>query len=195
MADTDPQPPPAGPTAPGGTIEAVSADETHGPGKRNRPSILLVEGHGVEGDVHYGATIQHLSRTEHSGGEPNLRQVHLIGVELLDELNEAGFDLAPGTLGENVTTRDISLLELPVGTLLRLGGEAVVELTGLRNPCSQLDGLQPGLMKATLDRDADGNLIRRAGVMSVVRAGGEVRAGEPIAVELPDGPHRRLVPV
>jgi MOSC domain-containing protein YiiM len=180
---------------PAGTIEAVSADETHGPGKRNRLSILLVEGQGVEGDAHYGATIQHLSRTEHSGGEPNLRQVHLIGVELLDELNEAGFDVAPGTLGENVTTRGISLLELPVGTRLRLGSEAVVELTGLRNPCSQLDGLQPGLMKATLDRDTDGNLIRRAGLRAVVRAGGEVRPGEPVEAELPAGAPRPLLPV
>lgn len=182
-------------SGPAGRIEAVSADETHGPGKRNRLSILLVEGHGVEGDVHAGATIQHLSRTAHSGGEPNLRQVHLIGLELLDELNAAGFEVAPGTLGENVTTRDVSLLELPAGTLLRLGAEAVVELTGLRNPCSQLDGLQPGLMKATLDRDAEGNLIRRAGVMSIVRAGGEVRPGDPIAVELPDGAPRPLLPV
>ena len=180
---------------PAGSIEAVSAGETHGPGKRNRLSILLVAGHGVEGDVHAGATIQHLSRTAHGGGEPNLRQVHLIGVELIEELNGAGFDLAPGTLGENVTTRDISLLELPAGTLLRLGSDAVVELTGLRNPCSQLDALQPGLMKATLDRDADGNLIRRAGVMAVVRAGGEVRPGDPIGVELPAGEPRPLLPV
>jgi MOSC domain-containing protein YiiM len=183
------------PEAPAGTVEAVSSSATHGPVKDNRLSILLVEGVGVEGDVHSGATIQHLSRVGESGGEPNLRQVHLIGTELLDELNEAGFGVSPGLLGENVTTRGISLLELPTGTRVRLGERAVIELTGLRNPCSQLDGLRPGLMKATLDRDPDGNLIRRAGVMAVVRAGGEVRAGDRIEAELPAGPHRPLLPV
>ena len=178
-----------------GTVEAVSSSATHGPVKDNRLSILLVAGVGVDGDVHSGATIQHLSRVGESGGEPNLRQVHLIGTELLDELNEAGFGVSPGLLGENVTTRGISLLELPTGTRVRLGERAVIELTGLRNPCSQLDGLRPGLMKATLDRDPDGNLIRRAGVMAVVRAGGEVRAGDRIEAKLPAGPHRPLLPV
>ena len=191
MAESDRQHPES-PVA--GTVEAVSSSATHGPVKDNRLSIMVLEGVGVEGDVHSGASIQHLSRMG-SGGEPNLRQVHLIGIELLDELNAAGFGVSPGLLGENVTTRGISLLELPAGTRVRLGERAVVELTGLRNPCSQLDGLRPGLMKATLDRDPDGNLIRRAGVMAVVRAGGEVRAGDRIEAEPPAGPHRPLLPV
>ena len=192
MAEIDfqrPDPPAAG------RVEAVSCSATHGPVKENKLSILLIEGVGVEGDVHAGASIQHLSRVGESGGEPNLRQVHLIGVELLDELNAAGFDVAPGLLGENVTTRGISLLGLPAGTRVRLGEQAVIELTGLRNPCSQLDDLRPGLMKATLDRDLDGNLLRRAGVMSVVRAGGEVRAGDRVEAERPAGPHRPMLPV
>ena len=124
--------------------------------------------------------------------QPNLRQVHLIHEELHDELRVAGFDVAPGDLGENVTTRGVDLLALPAGTLLRLGGEAVVEVTGLRNPCVQLDAFQPGLTAAVLDRDEHGEPVRKAGVMSVVRAGGDVRPGDAVVVELPSGPRRRL---
>ncbi len=118
--------------------------------------------------------------------------MHLIHAELHDELRAAGFDVSPGRMGENVTTRGLDLLALPVGARLRLGAEAVVEVTGLRNPCTQLDGIQPGLMAATLGRDGDGNLMLKAGVMGVVHAGGEVRPGDPVWVELPPGPHRRL---
>jgi MOSC domain-containing protein YiiM len=125
--------------------------------------------------------------------QPNLRQVHLIHAELHDELRGEGFDVAAGQMGENVTTRGVDLLALPTGARLRLGGEAVVEVTGLRNPCGQLDTFRPGLMAAVLDRDADGELIRKAGVMAVVVTGGEIRPGDPIEVDLPPGPHRPLV--
>src|SRR5690606_36320284 len=126
--------------------------------------------------------------------QPNLRQVRLIHAELHDELRDNGFELAPGEMGENITTRGVDLLGLPVGARLRLGADAVVEITGLRNPCYQLDGLRPGLMAATLDRDAEGNLVRKAGIMGVVLAGGEVRPGDRILVELPPAPHRPLGP-
>jgi MOSC domain-containing protein YiiM len=157
--------------------------------------IRLVAGLGVEGDAHLGETVKHRSRVARDPTQPNLRQVHLMHAELLDELAVAGFRVAPGDLGENVTTRDLDLLGLPTGTLLRLGDTALVEVTGLRNPCVQLDKFQKGLMAATLDRDPQGNLVRKAGVMAVVREGGEVRAGDAIAVTLPPGPHRPLVPV
>jgi hypothetical protein len=175
-------------------VTAVSRGATHGPGKDNQDGIRLLAGVGVEGDVHAGQTVQHVSRVKRDAAQPNLRQVHLIHAELHDELREGGFDVAPGVMGENVTTRGIDLLALPVGTRLRLGSEAVVELTGLRNPCKQLDGIQPGLMKATLDRDAQGTLIRKAGVMGVVAAGGEVRPGDPVEAELP-GDGQPLEPV
>ena len=126
---------------------------------------------------------------------PNLRQVHLIHAELHDELRAAGFDVAAGRMGENITTRGVDLLGLPAGTRLRLGEAVLVEVTGLRNPCAQLDCIQPGLMKATLDRDVQGNLIRKAGGMGVVLAGGEVRPGDPVRVELPPEPHTPLGPV
>ena len=178
------------------TVEAVSSSDTHTPPKSNRDSIALLTGIGVEGDVHAGATVQHVSRVKRGeGAKPNLRQVHLIHAELHDELRARGFEVAPGQMGENVTTRGIDLLGLPTGTRLRLGDDAVIEVTGLRNPCKQLDGIQPGLMKATLDRDAVGELIRKAGVMGVVAVGGEVRPGDPIGVELPPEPHRALEPV
>ncbi len=176
-------------------VTAVSFSGTHTFTKPNRLAIRLVAGLGVEGDAHLGVTVKHRSRVRQDPTAPNLRQVHLIHEELFAELRAGGFSLAPGVIGENVTTRGIDLLGLPTGTRLRLGTDAVVEITGLRNPCRQLDAFQPGLMKATLDRDADGTPIRKAGVMAIVIAGGEVRAGDAIAVDLPAGEPRPLGPV
>jgi MOSC domain-containing protein YiiM len=163
--------------------------------KPNRESIRLLTGLGVGGDAHMGETVKHRSRVARDPSQPNLRQVHLIHAELLKELGDAGFVLTPGQLGENITTTGIDLLDLPAGARLLLGEAAVVEVTGLRNPCTQLDGLQPGLMAATLGRDENGELIRKAGVMSIVRTEGEVRPGDLIQVELPPQAHRRLGPV
>jgi MOSC domain-containing protein YiiM len=175
-----------------GIVIAVSRSATHTMSKPNHASIRLIEGLGVEGDAHLGETVKHRSRVARDPTQPNLRQVHLIHAELHDELRARGFDLAPGEMGENVTTRGINLLGLPVGTLLRVGDEAVVEVTGLRNPCRQLDALRDGLMQATLARDEQGGLIRTAGIMGIVRAAGEVHAGDPIRVTLPAEPHRPL---
>ena len=178
-----------------GTVESVHRRPVHQLSKETQPGIRLVEGVGVEGDVHAGATVKHASRARRDPAKPNLRQVHLIHGELHDELRGRGFDVGPGQMGENVTTRGVDLLGLPAGTRLRLGPEAVVEVTGLRNPCRQLEGLQRGLMAACLDRDADGGLVRKAGVMAVVLTAGDVRPGDAIRVEPPAGPHARLQPV
>ena len=178
-----------------GVVIAVSRSATHTLLKPNAPSIRLLAGLGVEGDAHRGETVKHRSRVARDPSQPNLRQVHLIHAELHDELNATGFDLFAGQMGENVTTRGIDLLGLPTGTRLHLGDAAIVEVTGLRNPCTQLDRIQPGLMAATLGRDERGNLIRKAGVMSIVIAGGEVWPGAPIRIELPPAPHRPLEPV
>lgn len=176
-------------------VIAVASDRGHNFSKPGRSSIRLVAGLGVEGDAHLGETVQHLSRLKHDPGASNLRQVHIIHAELHDELRAKGFLVEAGQMGENITTRGIDLLGLPLNARLHLGPEAIVEVKGLRNPCAQLDGLQPGLMAATLDKDAEGNLIRKAGVMAIVIAGGEVRPGDTISVELPDGPHEKLKPV
>jgi MOSC domain-containing protein YiiM len=175
-------------------VTAVSRSPTHTMRKPNEPSIRLIAGQGVEGDAHSGETVKHRSRVARDPSQPNLRQVHLIHAELHDELRQAGFDLTPGQMGENVTTRGIDLLGLPVGARLQLG-EALVEVTGLRNPCVQLDRLQPGLMAATLARDDQGKLVRKAGVMAIVLAGGEVRPGDPIRITLPPEPRQPLAPV
>jgi MOSC domain-containing protein YiiM len=180
---------------PVGSVLAVSRSRRHTMSKPNVEAIRLLAGLGVEGDAHLGETVKHRSRVRRDPTQPNLRQVHLIHAELHDELRVRGFDVSPGVMGENVTTRGIELLGLPAGTLLRLGGEAVVEVTGLRNPCVQLDRLQPGLMAANLGRDQHGELVRKAGVMGVVIAGGEVRPGDGVFVELPPEPHRPLGPV
>jgi MOSC domain-containing protein YiiM len=163
--------------------------------KTSDQRITLLAGLGVEGDAHLGATVQHRSRVVRDPSQPNLRQVHLIHAELHDELRDAGFELAPGAMGENITTRGLDLLALPTGTRLRLGEAAEVELTGLRNPCAQLDGVAPGLMEATLDRDVDGALVRKAGVMAVVVSGGDVCPDDPIEARLPSPPHHPLSPV
>jgi MOSC domain-containing protein YiiM len=176
-------------------VDAVSRGTSHGVGKENESAITLVAGLGVDGDVHAGEKVKHRSRVRKNPDEPNLRQVHLIHAELHEELGGQGFSIKPGEMGENVTTSGVELLTLPAGTRLRLGAEAVVEVKGLRNPCSQLDEIAPGLMKAVLDRDADGKLVHKAGVMGVVLEGGEVRPGDPIEVELPAEPHVRLEPV
>jgi MOSC domain-containing protein YiiM len=182
-------------TGGGSSVVAVARDAGHHFSKAAVESITLRAGSGVEGDAHFGVTVQHRSRVRRDPTAPNLRQVHLVAAELLDELAERGFDVAPGGVGENVTTRGLDLLALPTGARLQLGADAVVEVTGLRNPCVQLDRHQRGLQRAVLDRDAAGNLIRRAGVMAVVLADGTVRAGDPIAVELPPGAPRPLAPV
>lgn len=178
-----------------GIVTAVSRSAEHTVSKQNERRIRLLAGLGVEGDAHCGATVKHRSRLALTPNKPNLRQVHVMHEELHEELRAAGFTVRPGLLGENVTTGRVDLLGLPAGTRLRLGDDAVVEVTGLRNPCTQLDGIQPGLMAATLGRDEDGGLIRKAGVMGVVMAGGDVRPGDAVRVELPPPPHHPLEPV
>ena len=175
-----------------GTIVAVTRDEGHRFSKPLLPAIRLLAGLGVEGDAHCGKTVKHRSRVKVDPTQPNLRQVHLIHAELFEELAGKGFSLRPGEIGENVTTRGLDLLALPAGTRLRLGSEALVEVTGLRNPCVQIEAFQPGLLKAVLGRDANGHLVRKAGIMAIVLEGGEVRPGDSIVVTLPALPHRAL---
>lgn len=178
-----------------GIVTAVSLSKGHRFSKPNAMEIRLLTGLGVAGDAHFGVTVKHRSRVAKDPTQPNLRQVHLLHEELFDELRGKGFRVVPGDMGENVTTRGVDLLGLPIGTRLHLGASPVVEITGLRNPCIQIDRFQQGLMAATLDRDATGNLIRKAGVMSIVLAGGDLRPRDTIRVELPAGPHRPLQPV
>jgi MOSC domain-containing protein YiiM len=175
-------------------IVSVSRGGQHTFSKPVVSAIRLVAGLGVEGDAHLGEKVKHRSRVRKNPDDPNLRQVHLIHEELFAELRQGGFEIVAGAIGENVTTRGIDLLGLPTGTRLRLGAEAVVEITGLRNPCRQLDDFAPGLMAATLGRDAEGRLVRKAGVMAIVIAGGDVQVGDAITVELP-AQTRALEPV
>jgi MOSC domain-containing protein YiiM len=177
------------------SVVAASLRAGHHFSKTPSLGIRLLTGLGVAGDAHMGETVKHRSRVRKDPTQPNLRQVHLIHAELFDELRANGFAVQPGDLGENITTLGIDLLALPSGTRLHLGASAVVELTGLRNPCIQLDRFQQGLMAATLDKDADGHLIRKAGIMSIVISDGDVRPGDAIAVEMAAAPHRALQPV
>jgi len=179
----------------GGRVTAVSCSKGHTLKKPNQDVVRLLTGLGVEGDAHLGVTVKHRSRVARDPSQPNLRQVHLIHEELHDELRAGGFTVEAGQMGENVTTRGVDLLGLPTGTRLHLGQTAVVEVTGLRNPCAQLDKVQNGLLAATLDKDSDGNVIRKAGIMGIVLADGEVRPGDAIEVELPPEPRTPLEPV
>ncbi len=175
-------------------VVAVSRDASHHFTKPNQLWISLLAGLGVAGDAHSGRTVKHRSRVARDPSQPNLRQVHLLHSELLSELQAKGFVIGAGQIGENILTDGVDLLGLSTGTRLHLGAEAVVELTGLRNPCVQLDRFRKGLMAAVLDYDADGGLVRKAGVMGIVLTGGDVRAGDQIRIEAPEGPHRPLMP-
>lgn len=178
-----------------GVVAAVSRSPAHTFSKPAQPEIQLLAGLGVDGDAHMGRTVKHRSRVARDPSQPNLRQVHLIHAELYYELWAAGFDVSYGQLGENVTTRGVDLLGLPTGARLALPSGAVIEITGLRNPCVQLNGLADGLLAAVLDRAPDGTIIRRCGVMGVVIEGGVVRPGDAVQVIEPAEPHRPLEPV
>ncbi|WP_232089644.1 MOSC domain-containing protein [Sphingomonas sp. HMP6] len=178
-----------------GVVVAVAADGAHRFAKPVRDAISLVAGMGVAGDADAGVTVQHRSRIARDPRAPNLRQVHLIHAELFAEQAAAGFDLTPGKIGENVLVRGVGLLGVPVGTTVLLGAAAAVTITGLRNPCRQLEAVQPGLMAALLGRAPDGALIRKGGVMAIVARGGDVRPGDTVRVLLPEGPFQALAPV
>lgn len=173
-------------------VASVSSSDVHGFSKQTKDHIQLLTGLGVEGDAHMGVTVKHRSRVAVDPTQPNLRQVHIIHEELFEELAGKGFSIAPGDMGENISTRGVDLLSLPQGTRLHIGEEAIVEVTGLRNPCKQIDDFQKGLLHAVLDKDADGGLVRRAGIMGIVSQGGRVQRDDAIRVELPPLPHIKL---
>lgn len=173
-------------------VESVSRSRSHNFSKARELCIRLVAGHGVEGDAHFGTTVKHIHRVKQDPTQPNLRQVHLMHAELFDELRSGGFSVGPGDLGENITTRGLDVLGLPRNTRLHIGATVVLEVTGLRNPCVQIDRFQEGLMQAVLDRDPQGALIRKSGIMSVVIAGGDVYPGDAIEVILPPEPRLPL---
>lgn len=176
-------------------VVAVSRDAEHRFSKPVVAEITLVAGWGVEGDAHAGTTVQHRSRVARDPSQPNLRQVHLLHAEVFDEVAASGHTVVPGDMGENVTTRGVDLLGLPTGALLHLGDEACVRVTGLRNPCQQINDFDPGLLREVLGRAEDGTVERKGGVMGVVVTGGVVRAGDAVRVELPAGEPRPLLPV
>lgn len=173
-------------------VIAVAKDALHSFSKQRVAEIEVITGLGVEGDAHSGITVKHRSRVKADPSQPNLRQVHLIHAELFDEVREKGFDVKPADLGENITTRGIDLLDLPTGSILNVGDAVRLEVTGLRNPCAQIDAFQKGLLSAVIKRGPDGELIRKSGIMTVVIQGGRVRPDDRITVDLPEGPFRPL---
>jgi MOSC domain-containing protein YiiM len=175
-----------------GQVVSVSLSPQHSFSKSRVASIELVAGEGVLGDAHAGSTVKHRSRVAVDPTQPNFRQVHLLHAELFDELNTRGFQISPGDMGENIATRGLDLLRLPRRAQILFPSGARIEITGLRNPCGQLDQFSPGLMKAVLERNPDGTLSRKAGVMAVVLEGGIVRAGDKIYTTLPGEPHEAL---
>lgn len=175
-----------------GKVISVSKSNSHSFSKYQEDKIFLLEGLGVEGDAHQGAKVKHRSRVAKDPSQPNLRQVHLMHSELFIELKEKGFEVEAGQLGENITTQDIDLLALPKDSILSIGRKAKIKITGLRNPCKQIDSIKTGLMNAVLDKDSEGNLIRKAGIMAIVIKEGEVKVGDEIKIELPSKPFVKL---
>ena len=178
-----------------GLVLAVAARDGHGLGKTPCWAIKLVAGEGVEGDAHRGVTVKHRSRVAKDPSQPSLRQVHLIHAELLDELASKGFEVTAGQLGENILTHRIDLLALPAGTHMVFPSGAQLKITGLRNPCHQINGHTPGLMDALLDKADDGSLIRKGGVMAVVLEGGLVSVNDDVKIVFPSEPWQSLKPV
>ncbi|WP_315906253.1 MOSC domain-containing protein [Priestia koreensis] len=174
-----------------GTVISVSKSSSHSFSKHSCASITLLKGIGVDGDAHAGVTVKHRSRVAQNPHQPNLRQVHLIHQELFHDLQDR-YHVEPGELGENITTSGIDLLSLPTDTLLHIGDSAIIQVTGLRNPCQQINDFQSGLMQAVLDHDEQGNLVRKAGIMGIVLEGGTIQIGDRIIAELPSLPHRSL---
>jgi MOSC domain-containing protein YiiM len=176
-------------------VISVSKSSIHEFSKDPLESIKLIAGEGVEGDAHCGKTVQHRSRVKKDPTQPNLRQIHLIHDELIQSLRSQGFNVHAASLGENITTSGVGLLGLPKDTILKIGDEVEIQITGLRNPCGQLDGFQKGLKSAVLDTDEKGNLIRKAGGMGIILKGGIVKIGDKISVVFPSEPHCSLEPV
>lgn len=174
------------------TVISVSRSSGHSFRKACEESINLIEGFGVEGDVHAGKKIKHTFLAKEDPDRKNIRQIHLIAAELFTELKGKGFNVDPGQLGENITTEGIDLLSLPTGTLLHIGNGAVIELTALRQPCIQIDEFQQGLLKEVVYKDSGGNIIRKVGVMGVILVSGAVSPNDEIIVETPDKPHHKL---
>ena len=174
-------------------VVSVSLSGQHTFSKDVVESIQLLAGLGVEGDAHCGVLVKHRYRVKQNPTQPNLCQIHLLQAELFKQLRGNGFDISPGEMGENITTSDIDLLALPAGSLLTIGESAVVEVTGLRSPCVQMNHFRKGLMAAVIERKAAGKVLNKAGIMAVVIAGGIVRAGDPIGVRLPGKPWRELI--
>ena len=174
------------------SVVAVSKDEYHRFSKVPCTQITLIKGVGVRGDTHSGVTVQHLFAVEQDPRQPNLRQVHLLQQEFLDQARDQGYELTPGDLGENILTDDLDLVGLWQDTLLHIGSQAVVRVSGLRNPCAQIDSFRPGLLQVAVRRDLKGDVVRKAGIMGVVTTGGVVHPGDEIEVEWPAQPHRRL---
>lgn len=174
------------------SVTAVHISQSHTFSKFPADGITLLKGLGVEGDAHMGVTVKHRSRVKADPTQPNLRQVHLIHSELFSEVAQQGFNVKPGDIGENITTVGIDLLALPRDAVLKIGDSAAVQITGLRNPCLQIDHFQDGLLSAVLDKDDNGNLIRKSGIMGIVLEGGRVKVGDAIVVELPPEPHHKM---
>jgi MOSC domain-containing protein YiiM len=172
-----------------GKVVAVCAAPKHRFSKTPCLSIALVAGLGVEGDAHFGSLVRHRYLARRNPRAPNIRQVHLIPVELFDELQAVGYDVAPGDLGENIVTAGLDLESLPLDTELRICS-AAVRLTGLRTPCVLIDRFSAGL-KTRLVADGPGPPFR-AGVMGVVTVGGVVLPGDRIRTVFPAAPRLEL---
>ena len=131
-------------------VVGVHSSPEHTFTKQAQSSIELVAGIGVQGDAHAGATVKHSYLLRKKPEKPNLRQVHLIASELIDELRLEGFNVERGSMGENITTSGVQLTSLPHGTRLVFASGAAIELTGIRTPCKQLNGFQDGLLAPPL---------------------------------------------
>lgn len=163
-----------------GTVIAVCRNEQPGLPKPVVDEVKLIEDWGVEGDYHAGKLVRHRYLAKKDPTQPNVRQVLLIDTQILAEIKQAGIDVGSGMLGDNMTVEGLEVMTLPPGTRLAIG-KALLEVTEVRIPCAQLNGLDKGLLKASVAREA-GEKRFRAGIMTRVLKGGQVRAGDEVIV-------------
>jgi len=175
-----------------GKVHSLSSSAQHSFSKHTTHQVEVIKGIGIKGDAHAGVKVKHRSRVAKDPNQPNLRQIHLIHLELLKELVAKGYTVNPGDLGENITTEGISILNLPKDTILKIGENVAIQITGLRNPCHQIDKFQKGLLKEVVGKNDAGDIIRMAGIMAIVLEGGMIKVNDEILVELPALPHQKL---
>ena len=139
-------------------VTAVSISKTKGVRKENIPEGLLIENHGFKDDAHAGDWH---------------RQVSLLAIESIQKIIEKGLDVGPGDFAENITTSGIDLVNLPIGTVLKVGEDVLMEVTQIGKECHS---------RCAIYYQAGDCVMPREGIFTKILKGGVVKKHDPIVV-------------